>query len=92
MTRVVSAERFKPFFLSYKHIHLRWLKAQVGHPGNKCADQLAKDAITKGDPFFFPKPSSYQKSEISSAALSIRQDKWDQGETGHSTHQIVPKV
>ncbi|GBL81676.1 hypothetical protein AVEN_93461-1 [Araneus ventricosus] len=40
---------------------------------NKCADQLAKEVITKGDPFFLPKSLSYLKSEIRSAALSIWQ-------------------
>ncbi|GBM90393.1 hypothetical protein AVEN_222578-1 [Araneus ventricosus] len=59
---------------------------------NECADQLAKEAITKDDPFFLPKPLSYLKSEIWSAALSIWQDNWDNGETGRSTHDIVPRV
>ncbi|GBO46295.1 hypothetical protein AVEN_109964-1, partial [Araneus ventricosus] len=45
--------------LSHKHIDLRWLKAHVGYLGNECADQLAKEAISKGDPFFLPKPLSY---------------------------------
>ncbi|GBL75371.1 hypothetical protein AVEN_194568-1 [Araneus ventricosus] len=78
--------------LSHKHIHLRWLKAHVGYLGNECAEQLAKEAITKGDPFLLPKPLSYLKSEIKSAALSIWQDNWDNGETGRSTHGIVPRV
>ncbi|GBN36948.1 hypothetical protein AVEN_100126-1 [Araneus ventricosus] len=73
-------------------IFLRWLKAHVGYLGNECADQLAKEAISKGDPFFQPKPLYYLKSEIKSAALSIWQDNWDNGETGRSTHDIVPKV
>ncbi|GBL74808.1 hypothetical protein AVEN_243661-1 [Araneus ventricosus] len=78
--------------LSHKHILLRWLKAHVGYLGNECADQLAKEAITKGDPFLLPKPLSYLKAEIKSAALSIWQDNWDNGETGRSTHDIVPRV
>ncbi|GBM79119.1 hypothetical protein AVEN_104495-1 [Araneus ventricosus] len=78
--------------LSHKHIHLRWLKAHVGYLGNECAYQLDKEAITKGDPFFLPKPLSFLKSEIKSAALSIWQDNWDNGETGCSTHDIVPRV
>ncbi|GBN93408.1 hypothetical protein AVEN_212529-1 [Araneus ventricosus] len=52
----------------------------------------AKQAITKGDPFFLPKSLSYLKSEIRSAALSIWQDNWDNGETGRTTHDIVPRV
>ncbi|GBN14699.1 hypothetical protein AVEN_54955-1 [Araneus ventricosus] len=72
--------------LSHKYIHLRWLKAHVGYLGNECADQLAKEAITKGDPCLLPKPLSHLKSEIRSAAFSIRQDNWDNGETGRSTH------
>ncbi|GBM88479.1 hypothetical protein AVEN_144800-1 [Araneus ventricosus] len=60
--------------------------------GNKCAYQLAKEAITKGDPFLLPKPLSYLKAEIKSAALSIWQDNWANGETGRSTHDIVPRV
>ncbi|GBM46633.1 hypothetical protein AVEN_181210-1 [Araneus ventricosus] len=78
--------------LSHKHIHLRWLKAHVGYLGNECADQLAKEAITKGDPFLLPKPLSYLKAEVKSAALSIWQDNWDNGKTGSSTHDIVPRV
>ncbi|GBM57964.1 hypothetical protein AVEN_72915-1 [Araneus ventricosus] len=80
-------------FLCHKHIHLRWFKAHVvGYLGNECADQLAKEAITKMDPFFLPKTLSYLKSEIKSAALSIWQHSWDNGETGRSTHDIVPRV
>ncbi|GBO26785.1 hypothetical protein AVEN_197481-1 [Araneus ventricosus] len=78
--------------LSRKHIHLRRLKAHVGYLGNECADQLAKEDITKGDPFLLPKPLSYLKSEIRSAALGIWKDNWDNGETGISTHDIVPRV
>ncbi|GBN58453.1 hypothetical protein AVEN_161348-1 [Araneus ventricosus] len=52
----------------------------------------SKEAITKGDPFFLLKPLSYLKAEIKSAALSIWQDDWDNGETGRSTHDIVPRV
>ncbi|GBN79564.1 hypothetical protein AVEN_145841-1 [Araneus ventricosus] len=78
--------------LSHNHIHLRWLKAHVGYLANEYADQLAKEAITNGDPFFLPKPLSYLKSVIRSAALSIWQDNWDNGETGRTTHDIVPRV
>ncbi|GBN17507.1 hypothetical protein AVEN_266060-1 [Araneus ventricosus] len=78
--------------LSHKHILLRRLKAHVGYLGTECVDQLAKEAITKGNPFFLPKPISYLKSEIRSAVLSIWQDNWDNGETGRSRNDIVPRV
>ncbi|GBO04611.1 hypothetical protein AVEN_85436-1 [Araneus ventricosus] len=87
-----SPQEIQTLLLSHKHIHLRWLKAYVGYLGKECADQLAKEAITKGDPFLLPKPLSYLKSEIKSAALSIWQDNWYNGETGRSTHDIVPRV
>ncbi|GBO39416.1 hypothetical protein AVEN_55597-1, partial [Araneus ventricosus] len=79
------------------HIHAVTIKeiratVHVDYLGNECADQLAKEAITKGNPFFLPKPLSYLKSEIKSAALSIWQDNWNNGETGRSTHDIVPRV
>ncbi|GBM96784.1 hypothetical protein AVEN_119201-1 [Araneus ventricosus] len=54
--------------LSHNRIHLRWLKSHFGYLGNECADKLAKEAIAKSDPFFLPKPLSYLKSEIRSAA------------------------
>ncbi|GBN51764.1 hypothetical protein AVEN_52941-1 [Araneus ventricosus] len=78
--------------LFHKHIDLRWLKAHVSYLGKEWADLLAKEDITKGDPFFLPKPLSYLKSEIRSDALSNWQDNWDNGETGRSTHNIVPGV
>ncbi|GBN26917.1 hypothetical protein AVEN_111679-1 [Araneus ventricosus] len=89
---MVWCERFQTLMLAQKHIHLRWLKAHVGYFGNECADELAKEVISESDPFFLPKPLSYLKSEIRSAALSIWQDNWDNRETGRSTHNIVPRV
>ncbi|GBL85562.1 hypothetical protein AVEN_34712-1 [Araneus ventricosus] len=53
---------------------------------------LAKEVITKCEPFFLPKPLSYLKSEIRSTALSIWQENWYNGETGRSMHNIVPRV
>ncbi|GBO30354.1 hypothetical protein AVEN_213980-1 [Araneus ventricosus] len=79
----------------YMYVRKTWGVCSTRKPkkkGNECADQLDKEAITKGDPFLLPKPLSYLKSEIRSAALSIWQDNWDNGETGRSTHDIVPRV
>ncbi|GBL86436.1 hypothetical protein AVEN_164594-1 [Araneus ventricosus] len=46
----------------------------------------------KRHPSLQPKPLSYLKSGIKLAALSIWQDNWDNGETGRSIHDIVPRV
>ncbi|GBN95370.1 hypothetical protein AVEN_144820-1, partial [Araneus ventricosus] len=43
-------------------------------------------------PFLLPKPLSYLKAEIKSAALSIWQNNCDNGETGRSTYDIGPRV
>ncbi|GBN28698.1 hypothetical protein AVEN_162331-1 [Araneus ventricosus] len=51
--------------LSHKHIHLRWLKAHVGYLGKECTEQLAREAITKGDLFLLPKPLSYRNLRLS---------------------------
>ncbi|GBN29163.1 hypothetical protein AVEN_246419-1 [Araneus ventricosus] len=88
----MDAENLKKGEICVEDNHLRWLKAHVGYLGNECAVELAKEAITKGDPFLLPKPLSDLKAEIKSAALSIWQDNWDNGETGRSTHDIVPRV
>ncbi|GBN88153.1 Endothelial zinc finger protein induced by tumor necrosis factor alpha [Araneus ventricosus] len=82
-------QEIQTLFLSHKHIHLRWLKAHVGYIGNECADQRS---YLKSNPFFLPEPLSYLKYEIKSAVLNIWQDNWDNGETGRSTHDIVPRV
>ncbi|GBM68257.1 hypothetical protein AVEN_84370-1 [Araneus ventricosus] len=42
--------------------------------------------------WWIPKPLFYLKSEIKSASLNIWKDNWDNGETGRSTHDIVPRV
>ncbi|GBN44191.1 hypothetical protein AVEN_37148-1 [Araneus ventricosus] len=65
---------------------------EIWTDSNECADQLAKEAITKGDPFFLANPLSFLKSEIRPDALSIWQDNWNNGETGRSAHDIVPMV
>ncbi|GBM21861.1 hypothetical protein AVEN_32849-1 [Araneus ventricosus] len=59
---------------------------------NREQDHSVQLRAPKGDPFLLPKPLSYLKAEIKSAALSIWQDNWDNGETGRSTHDIVPRV
>ncbi|GBO22602.1 hypothetical protein AVEN_190237-1 [Araneus ventricosus] len=87
-----TVREIQTLLLSHKRIHLRWLKAHVGYLGNECADQLAKEAITKGGPFFLSKLLSYLKSEIRTAGLSFWQDNWDNGDTVCSTHDIVPMV
>ncbi|GBM93851.1 hypothetical protein AVEN_116915-1 [Araneus ventricosus] len=53
---------------------------------------ISKEAISKGDLFFLPKPLSYLKSEIKSDTLNIWQGNLDNGGTGRSTHDIVPRV
>ncbi|GBO24066.1 hypothetical protein AVEN_157510-1 [Araneus ventricosus] len=85
--------------------HYHQLKAR---PGHYCTQQGSDTPLTYLEAFhprirgvlpvgladiiILPKPLSYLKAEIKSAALSIWQDNWDNGETGRSTHDIVPRV
>ncbi|GBN06116.1 hypothetical protein AVEN_218447-1 [Araneus ventricosus] len=78
------------------NVHLmigkRVLQSEASSISEDSSLRLFMSYNTKGDPFLLPKPLSYLKSEIKSASLSIWQDNWDNGETGRSTHDIVPGV
>ncbi|GBM87894.1 Long-chain fatty acid transport protein 1 [Araneus ventricosus] len=64
--------KIQTLLLSHKHIHLRWLKAHVGK--QRMRRPISQRNHHKRRPFLLPKPLSYLKAEIKSAALTIWQD------------------
>ena len=64
--------------LKMKKVTLVWIPAQKGHVGNERADQLAKGGATSTDAPFLstPKPASYIKNEVRSAAYEQWTSEW----------------
>ncbi|GBN75584.1 hypothetical protein AVEN_131673-1 [Araneus ventricosus] len=71
---------------------LRRIKAHVGYSGNEAADVLAKKATQEGIPTFIPAPRNHIKSLLQKESIIRWQKEWDNGETGRSVHNVLPKV
>ncbi|GBM93588.1 hypothetical protein AVEN_150852-1 [Araneus ventricosus] len=68
------------------------IKAHVGHSGNEAVDVLAKKATQEGIPTFIPAPRNHIKSLLQKESIIRWQKEWDNGETGRSVHNVLPKV
>ncbi|GBN68023.1 hypothetical protein AVEN_196771-1 [Araneus ventricosus] len=66
--------------------------AHVGHSGNEAADVLAKKATQEGIPTFIKAPRNHIKSLLQKESIIRWQKEWDNGETGRSVHNVLPKV
>ncbi|GBN98881.1 hypothetical protein AVEN_34281-1 [Araneus ventricosus] len=60
--------------------------------GNEDADVLAKTATQEGIPTFIPAPRNHIKSLLQKESIIRWQIEWDNGETGRSVHNVLPKV
>ncbi|GBO01829.1 hypothetical protein AVEN_255447-1 [Araneus ventricosus] len=74
------------------NIKLGWIRAHVGYSGNEAADVLAKKATREGIPTYIPAPRNHIKSLLQKESIIRWQKEWDNGETGRSVHNVLPKV
>ncbi|GBM52656.1 hypothetical protein AVEN_138710-1 [Araneus ventricosus] len=58
-------------------VGLSWVKAHVGIPGNKLADQQAKLAITSGEKFVIPAPYSHLKGLLKNYIVKEWNEYWN---------------
>ncbi|GBM00471.1 hypothetical protein AVEN_111707-1 [Araneus ventricosus] len=84
-------QQIKEILLKSTNIKLGWINAHVGYSGNEAADVLAKKATQEGIPTFIPAPRNHIKSLLQKEAIIRSQKEWDNGETGRSVHNVLPK-
>ncbi|GBM45418.1 hypothetical protein AVEN_56261-1 [Araneus ventricosus] len=84
--------RTQEILLKSTKIKLGWIKAHVGYSGNEAADVLAKKATQEGIPTIIPAPRNHIKSLLQKESIIRSQKEWDNGETGRSVHNVLPKV
>ncbi|GBO00159.1 hypothetical protein AVEN_212418-1 [Araneus ventricosus] len=69
--------------ITNKHIHISWIKAQVGYEGNEEADRLAKEAAESDrDPLSIKAPISFLKSVFKKKMMEEWQSNWEDEDTG----------
>ncbi|GBN48895.1 hypothetical protein AVEN_135200-1 [Araneus ventricosus] len=86
------AQQIQTILLIHPSIQLGWIKAHMGHKGNKAADALAKQATSAGSSLQYPAPRSLLKSIKKNSSLRRWQEEWDTDLTGRNIHRILPKV
>ncbi|GBM58918.1 hypothetical protein AVEN_80718-1 [Araneus ventricosus] len=91
-TKSPIAQQTQEILLKSTNIKLGWIKAHVGYSGNEAADVLAKKATQEGIPTFIPAPRNHIKSLLQKESIIRWQKEWDNGETGRSVHNVLPKV
>ncbi|GBM75105.1 hypothetical protein AVEN_74190-1 [Araneus ventricosus] len=91
-TKSPIAQQTQGILLKSTNIKFGWIKAHVGYSGNEAADGLAKKATQEGIPTFIPAPRNHIKSLLQKESIIRWQKEWDNGETGRSVHNVLPKV
>ncbi|GBM92662.1 hypothetical protein AVEN_47973-1 [Araneus ventricosus] len=91
-TKSPIAQQTQEILLKSTNIKLGWIKAHVGYSGNEAADVQAKKATQEGIPTFIPAPRNHIKSLLQKESITRWQKEWDNGETGRSVHNVLPKV
>ncbi|GBN02881.1 hypothetical protein AVEN_153235-1 [Araneus ventricosus] len=91
-TKSPIAQQTQEILLKSTNIKLGWIKAHVGYSGKEAADVLAKKATQEGIPTFIPAPRNHIKCLLQKESIIRWQKEWDNGETGRSVHNVLPKV
>ena len=74
-------------------VFAHWIKAHVGHPGNKKADELAKAATKRHTVDMEVKLTTHQVKRILLAcAMEQWQSRWNHSATGRRMFDIFPRV
>ncbi|GBN72732.1 hypothetical protein AVEN_21063-1 [Araneus ventricosus] len=91
-TKSPIAQQTQEILLKSTNIKLGCIKAHVGYSGYETADVLAKKATQEGIPTYIPAPRNHIKSLLQKESIIRWQKEWDNGETGRSVHNVLPKV
>ncbi|GBM46137.1 hypothetical protein AVEN_194695-1 [Araneus ventricosus] len=91
-TKSPIAQQTQEILLKSTNIKLGWVKAHVGYSRNEAADALAKQATQEGITTFILAPRNYIKCLLQKESIILWQKEWDDGETGRSVHNVLPKV
>ncbi|GBN88228.1 hypothetical protein AVEN_94538-1 [Araneus ventricosus] len=91
-TKSPIAQQTQEILLKSTNIKLGWINAHVGYSGNEAADVLVKKATQEGIPTFIPAARNHIKSLLQKESIIRWQKEWDNGETGRSVHNGLPKV
>ncbi|GBN83076.1 hypothetical protein AVEN_251097-1 [Araneus ventricosus] len=83
------AQQTQGILLKSTNIKLGWIRAHVGYSSTEAADVLAKTAT---HPTYIPAPRNHIKSLLQNDYIIRWQNEWDNGETGMSIHNVLPKV
>ncbi|GBN15574.1 hypothetical protein AVEN_216399-1, partial [Araneus ventricosus] len=88
-----TARKICKSLISNKHIHISWIKADVGYDGNEKADRLAKESAEfDRDPLSVKAPISILKLIFKKRMMEDWQSDWEDEDTGRSTFNILPRV
>ncbi|GBM78719.1 hypothetical protein AVEN_243986-1 [Araneus ventricosus] len=91
-TKSPIAQQTQEILLKSTNIKLGWIKAHVEYSGNEAPDVLAKKATQEGIPTYIPVPRNHIESLVQKESIIRWQKEWDNGETGRSVHNVLPKV
>ncbi|GBL84039.1 hypothetical protein AVEN_100899-1 [Araneus ventricosus] len=92
-TTIPTARKFFQILLDHPKINVTWVKEHVRNFGNEKADQLAKTAMQNGQSYTDIKlPKSFIKILLRKAMVKKWQVYWNEGGTGRSVFNIIPKV
>ncbi|GBO12345.1 hypothetical protein AVEN_31463-1 [Araneus ventricosus] len=71
--------------LKSTNIKLGWIRVHVGYSGKPRRQH-------RRTPTYIPAPRSHMKSILQTECITRWQTEWDNGETGRSVYNILPKV